>query len=373
MTPIQLGTIGLGAIRKVQDLWRGARSESYIDYTAPMRVEPLVLVDASASFLEATPQVLQSLTNLFAGYYTQAIALSNTVGKIEVLHHLDRLNPSRNPLDSGANSLGWMLSKESYKHKLPMPEDFSLAMETTGTPANTHPAVQKARGSETGFGRNTSDSMQSASDLSVGKMVMVEITDGQHKATFPISIRLMANIVPTANLVHILTVGSEETTSTKERWHAWKDGRLEFVRDLVFCNDLIDAHRKNLMQDKNDLYTNMLNRQRSNQLSTILSGNPSIATASNLAILTSDTVEQLELKVNGSLSNPRVREDIFKKTYLMIMAVIEPEWNRVTFYHRGIKNATTLSINSLKAANKGNGPDVAEILKAYQLGSSPSL
>jgi hypothetical protein len=67
------------------------------------------------------------------------------------------------------------------------------------------------------------------------------------------------------------------------------------------------------------------------------------------------------------------REAIFKKTYLMIVAVIDKEWERVTFYTRGIATATQLGSHDLKAANKNTGPDIAQILQAYQLGSSPSL
>jgi hypothetical protein len=57
----------------------------------------------------------------------------------------------------------------------------------------------------------------------------------------------------------------------------------------------------------------------------------------------------------------------------MIVAVIDKEWSRVTFYHRGLPDATEVSFRDLKVSSKGNGPDVSDILKAYTLGQAPRL
>lgn len=42
------------------------------------------------------PDVLQSLQSIFSGYYLQALAISTNIGKINVVKHLDKLNPNRN-------------------------------------------------------------------------------------------------------------------------------------------------------------------------------------------------------------------------------------------------------------------------------------
>lgn len=359
---LDLSSIGLAAIRKVTDLWRGAKADSLIDYTQVVRVEPLCLIDADCLFLESLPEVQQSLLSIFAGYYLQAVAISNTVGKVEVFRQLDKLNPQRNPVDSGADSAGWLMAQESYKHRLPTPNNRHMALE----------ADREDLGSGFAVGRDTTQTMRELANLSVGKILNVEITDGLHRATLPISIRLMASSMPSANLVHILSIGNQDN-SVKERYHAWKAGRLSFIKDLVFCQDLIDAHRKNLMADKDGLYASILKRNRGNQIATLVSGNPSVATASNIAVLSAQSVEALELKVNGRLKDFKTREAIFKATSLMLMAVIDPSYDRVVFYHRGINGHTDVSVRDLKAGNKGSGQDVSEILKAYQLGNSPSL
>jgi hypothetical protein len=57
----------------------------------------------------------------------------------------------------------------------------------------------------------------------------------------------------------------------------------------------------------------------------------------------------------------------------MFLVVIDKQYERVTFYHRGINQATELGVRDLKASQKGNGPDVSDILRAYTMGQNPRL
>jgi len=246
------------------------------------------------------------------------------------------------------------------------------ALQERGIKLQEQQYKDKLKSSEMGFGRDTISTLKELSNLSVGKLFTVEITDGLHKASMPIAIRLMASSLPSNSLVHILSINSQDN-SFKERYHGWKSGRLAFIKDLIFCQDLIDAHRKNLMSDKDGIYTNLVKRSNGNALSTILSGSPSVATASNLVVMSDATEAQLELRINGKLSDFKTREKVFKETYIMIMVVIDKQWERATFYHRGIPHATEVSMRDMKASNKGNGPDVSDILAAYRMGNSPSL
>lgn len=359
-----LNDTGLSLIRKIADLWAGAKADSLIDYTRSARVEPICMIDNDLVFWEELTEVQQSVLSIISGYYLQAWAISVNVGRIEVMRHLDRLNPSRSVIDSGVDSLGWVMAAESYKHRLPS-YDGSIAMEAER---------DKRKDFESGS-TITKETQQAVyrelANLSVGKLLNVTISDQGHTADIPVNVRLIASALASDSLVHILSVGNQDT-SAKERYHQWRSGRLEFIRDLVLCQDLIDAHTNNLMS-ADQVYSNMLKRRQGNRLSTLVSANPSIATASNVAVISSTSVEQLELKINGDLKDFKTRQKVFEATYLMLLVVVEKEWNRVTIYHRGIPLPTKVSVRDLKAANKGSGPDVGEILKAYRLGNAPSL
>lgn len=224
----------------------------------------------------------------------------------------------------------------------------------------------------TTFGSDALREIKEASNLSVGKMINLEIKHAGQVFQVPVAIRLVVNTIPSAQLVHILSL-SNEIMSGKERFHAWKAGRLEFVKDLLFCRDLVDAHRRNLMKDADSVYAKVVKNESKSFAAAILSGVPSVAAASNMIVCTTNTIEEVEMTMPGKFSDFHARQKIFEHTSLMIVAVIDKEWNRVTFYHRGIAEATEVSFRDLKASGKGSGPDVSDILKAYTLGNAPRL
>lgn len=274
---------------------------------------------------------------------------------------MDKLNPTR---DGSLISIGLdMISTESYKFSLPALEAIPLNPPENTTKVSTGTGAAHS---------NNIDMVSELTNLSVGKMLSVEISDGQNRVSIPISIRLMANAIPSSSIVHILSVGNKDTTFM-ERYHGWKSGRLEFIRDIVFCQDLIDAHKQEILKDKTGIYGEILKRRKNNALATIASGQPSIATASNILVCTSNTLRTLEGNIGKQMKDFNTRQKLFEGSYLMLIAVIDKEWDRVTIYHRGINLPTEVSMRDLKVSNRNTGPDVMEIMKAFQLGNSPIL
>jgi hypothetical protein len=345
---------------------------SLVEFTQSARVEPLCILGSDVVNLEFMPLVMQSLQSIFTGYYLQAIALTTQVNSVKVIKVLDKLNPNRtadlssmlsNAFESfkEANKKvlpNWRLATESYKWRLPTTKNVpALESEMLALEADS----------------NTQKVISELANLSVGKMVDVQISgeDGG-KMSIPISIRLIANRMPEPTLVHLMSLGSNDS-SFKERYHAWRAGRLSFVKDLILCQDIITAHKKALMTDKDGVYSEIINRVNKNKIVSMQSGDVSLASASNLFVISQNTAEAIEQKLYGKLSNPKIREKIFNTTYAMIIVVVDPYTEKVTFYHRGIAAASTMSVGDLKVANKGSGPDVSEIMKAFMAGSSPSL
>jgi hypothetical protein len=364
----------LNTVGKATDLLRSSKSDSLVQYTQPARAEPIVLLDYSIMNLPYMGEIMQAINSIFAGYYLQAVALSVNVGKIDVVRLLERLNPSRNPADQSAMMIGdRLLDMQSYRHRLPMPGE-NMSLEQFGFEDFKSGSAAGDTGHNTSatLGRDTISNAQEVANLSVGILMDVQIEDQGHKASIPVSIRLIVSSIAPRTLNNILT-NSEKDVSVKERYHAWRAGQLSFIKDLILCNDLIDTHRSTLMKDGSGVYAEILKRRNGNKLSTIMSGNPSVATASNIVVLSAQTVSELESTVGGKLANFKLRERIFKNTYLMLMVVVDPQWEHITIYTRGISIPTTLTVGEIKSNNKGKGIDVAEVLKAYQLGGSPTL
>lgn len=377
-------------------------TDSLIAYTQPARVEPITLLDADCMYLDITPEVTQSLLSIFAGYYLQAWAMSATLGNVSVMKQLERLNPSRDPIAAtlGRVAVGmesFAVSMEALgftKNRLPRPGDprnANLAMEAISLEADEkfenktkeeyrrREQEHKAHDIYENHVARTSQKVDDVKEvrelvnLSVGKLLKVNLKgDNGNSIDVPVAVRLLVNSIASDAMTHILSIGSKDL-SFKERYHAWRSGQISLVKDLILCSDLVDEHRKTLIKDTTGLYQQILARSKGNTLSGLVTGSMSVATASNIAIISSDTAARLEANIAGRLSNFPIRQKVFEKTYLMLMAVIDKERDRVTFYHRGIPEYSSLNAREIKAANKGSGPDVTDILNAYKAGTSPSL
>jgi hypothetical protein len=333
----------------------GSRPASLIEASQATRVEPITLIDSRVEHLPYITDVLQALTSIFTGYYLQAASLSINIGKIDVVKFLDRLNPSRDPWVGVLSTEALLLREDSYQTQLPVMGQ-PIGLENFGLEASQ-------------VGDNAKE-IRENTNLSVGKMVEVTIDQGDQKATFPINIRLIASVIDPTVLSHILTDGAKDV-SLAERWHLFRANQIEFIRDLILCQDLIDERKKILIRDKGQ-YAEILKRRRNNAISTFVTGNTSLATASNIVVVSQETINEIQRNQGFKLSSTAVRERIFKDTYLMLMVVIDANHDYVTIYHRSIDTPTELTVRQIKSSAKGSGPDITEILKAYQLGNSPS-
>lgn len=343
-------------------------SKSLSDVSKLTRVEPLLIISRDCMNLPYMVDINNSLLNIFAGYYLQAINILSSVKYCEVVKTLDMLNPQRNR-DSFFYAKEEIkgISVEDYKYSLPMSTNVSL--EADDSPDNIK-------------------MLNELSSLSVGKMlnVSIDVKDGYKKdkdgnstkepsykeITIPVTVRLMANVIANNSILHILANKTDDTTFD-ERWHAWRSGRISFWQDLVMCQDLIAEHGKAILKDDTGVLDKILARVRANRIVGLTKGTISLAQASNLFVISEQVAKELEFKLGGKLSNPKIREKAFENTYAMIIVVVDRDYERITFYTRNTAAAADFSINEIKAAGKGKGPDILDIMKQMQLGSPISF
>lgn len=377
---------GMDILRNTLKVLAQTSDGSLVGVTQSARVEPVTLIDADILTADVTPHLLQTLTSIFAGYYLRAFAMTSTVGDISIAGRLDPLSTHRNPLNS------FMVGVENYEDRLPfadlsnvidLPEDaitiiedqakqaeHSVALEASSTPVldkiNTSPAkVSTSLSKDAGI--------SDVSNMAVGKIINVTIESNGAKATIPIAIRLSCISMTSMALTHIMTSGGKDV-SFGERWAMYRHNGIS-LRDLVFAQDLIDEHKKNMQEDKSGVYLSMMQRRTSNNLSSIFSGpkGASVNNASNIVILSEETLAEITSRLGIDFTNFNARQKIFEGGYYMLLAVISKRWGRVRIYTRGIKEHTDVSNAQLVSSAKGTGPDIGDILSAFRAGSSPSL
>lgn len=361
------GTTALGAM--VQAVRNGTSISSLADLARPARVEPLVLVEQALQNQPFMENVMKMSLTQFTAYYMQAFNMLMNVGRIETLKVFDSLNPNRTfGQDSSALLRGTVLSQEDYMNGLPSLEDYdrqaipgflgSVSVEDDDTSA-------VPTGSDISGSAKT-EKLYEVENLSVGKLVSVEMKDGDVVSKFPVLIRLLATTVSTDMLSHIFTAGGRD--SWGERFELARAGMIRPIRDLIFGIDLLDEHRRALMNDTSGAYKAITDRRRNNVKKAAMSGVVSAADASNIAIITKETAKLIGQKMYGKLDTTAIRERIFNNSYLLLMVVVDERLEQVTVYHRGLDVATKFSLKEIAGNEKGRGQDITEIFKLLLAG-----
>lgn len=325
-----------------------ATPASIADIAKLTRVEPLVIVSPDCMNLDYMPSVNQSLLSLFCAYYLQAVNILSSVQNVEVVKFLDKLNPNR---DSTGFLLSDSLRKENrqLQYSLPVP-GVKMRMEAVKV-----------------------ESLNEAVNMSVGRMLEVTLSTSNEndvvtKTTLNIAIRLMVSSIPESSILSILSNGTMNSTAM-ERFHAYRSGQLEIIRDLILCQDMIDEKMKMAVNDTSGMGAEIHRRVANNRRFGILSNNPSLATASNIFVMSEELASQIEYKAGGKMSNYASRQKIFEASYAMIIVVINRETGRCKFFVRNQPDYATLGRKEIEMGGKGKGPDVMEIFRTLQTAS----
>lgn len=371
----------LKVLASLPETLRSAKAGSLVEYTKSTRVEPIVLMDRNVSMLPYATNILYSATYAVSAYYLQAVSLSVKVGKIDPVALLDKLNPSRDAAENAAQSLAGIFNHgiEGYQGKLPSfaqkttlvtsIEDFSSKVADEYLRQRNQDHKNRATVSPNS---EISKEINQAQNLSVGVLLNVELESEGSRAKIPVNVRLITSPVAPSTIVNIVSQAAGVEKATDERWYNWTAGQLATIRDMIFCQDLADKHRNTLIEDKSGIYKEMNRRKSQNKLSTLLSlgKRPSVATASNIMIITKETANEIEASLGGRLSSERIRNKIFDSTMLMLIYVVDTRYEMMTLYTRSIALPTEIPIKSLKSNDK-KAPDMLEMFNALRAGQPP--
>jgi hypothetical protein len=402
------------AFKMLADLPKG---ESLVGYAQAGSVEPTCLVDEDLRNNDMLPDTLQLAQSVFGAYYLRAFSMHNiSIGNASVSQRLDKFATRRSPSSSLVSSIA-RIGMEEFDERLvvdgevrELPDDIKsleeevlkdakvvalaqAAMESAPSPYTVkgqQPQGKNTPQSTYSVGMNP-DAFKNASDnlgnsnaqtafsksvdvnepvnLGAGRMINVTIKDNGREVCVPVLIRMNAFYMAPQPLTHILSAGSEDI-SFGARFKKWRHGGIDFWRDVVFCQDLIDAHKNNLKQDKTGIYLQMMQKRAKNGIAAALSGSLSANNASNIIVMSQATADALEMKIFGKLKDFNTRQKLFQAGYGMLMFVIDPRWGRVRMYTRDIPEYTELSERDLKGANKGGGVDIGDVLTSFRAGQS---
>lgn len=406
----------LGFLKKHPDVVRSMNTSSMTQYTKSTRSEPITMIDQNIANLEEMPDLMATLTSIYAAMYAQSfsIAINHEIGDVKVLQTLDKINPNRSKMEGVLALAGGLsleqLSLPDYTKDIVSNESV-ISFEAVkvkndktswhSAAANVYDDVQQRRADKKngvkpkqGNGKATAEDddtekpnkdrtesstdiqaiSQFMSNLSTGILFEVTVEADHRKVSIPISVRLLANRMPSQMLINLFTAAVRNQTA-KERFREWRSGGINLWSDVILCRDILKTYRTNLIKDSSGMFNEVLRRKASNQVAGAISGNPSISQISNIVIVSTETMETFERESSKKLNQGNTRDLIFNNTQTLILAVVNRTRETVTLHYHDISVPTTVTFKELKSSGgkSGGGPDVMEILKAYQMGNGINL
>lgn len=346
---------------------------SVIEYSGVANNILTATIEDRLTHHDVTSNILKLCTNLYAGYYTQAVSLMATVGNIQVRQVLDRLNPKRdlvaNTKDAVLNN--WHSIESAYQYPVWVNTP-SYSLEDNAWDINNTDKHDGSAGVNSNGSKNINAWASEAPNLGLGKIFEVEICANNSKATIPVRVVISPIACNSAMFMSMYAEGNLNNTFMN-RIKRWQIGELSTIGDMILCNDIISEKAKILKQDKLGIVKELEKRRLANKLSTLITNKTSIATASTISVITKDTANELSLSLGGKLTDARIRDLVFLKSGLVIMAIVDEMYETVTLYFRGENHSNQLTFKECQMASKGNGPNPMEILKAFQAGQVPNI
>lgn len=384
-----------GVPKEVTDTAKQVRDDSYDSLVKNTRVEPFCILDSTLVDLPYTETLLHVSLNILTGYYLQAVSLLNHGNGIPPITMLRRLSPEGGLRMMNSEQFSTAMDSfytrslvtESYKGNqskqkivkspyvlpatAPVKDDVeftihpdiaaAIAEANSNSPYRTTESVTPEEGTAT-F-KNVNMVEVKKSNLIVGKMLTIEFNTGEDKKSIPINVSVRYDITetPPALLVKHLAQGSPDSSFTT-RLRKLRAGKIKFWSEFVFATDLLDEQRKLMLMDKNNLLSNIIKRRGMNQINAATGGGRNYGVSSNCMIISTTTLQQAERILKGDLTTPRVRDAMFKTMSLLLLIVVDKEYERFTFYFRNKPNPTTVSAKVLKSGLGGDKEDNLEAL-----------
>lgn len=372
---------------------RGLAANSMVQYTRATRCEPITMIDHRIIHDASLPDLMATLTTIYAAMYSQSfsLAINQEIGDIKIMKTLEKINPNRSKLEAGLALASGLEShsltlpdyskiEENFKIKNTVSMEFAAPEygDKVGNVYGSADSVANGNNKTQQLGNtkevdvDTDAITKFHSNLSTGILFNVEVQATDRTVTVPIQVHLLANSLGSDNVLSLLESAVKNRTA-KERYREWRAGGLSFWKDVVLCRDILRADRKKMIKDKTGMIEEIVNRRNNNRIAGLFSGNPSISNVSNILVVSKETINEFQRQSHKKITDHKVRDTIFNSTQIMIMAVVDPDYETVTLYYHDINVASTATFKDIKSKNGKGNLDPMEVLRAYQMGNGIRL
>lgn len=369
-------------------------------------VAPITLVSSNLKSTKELYDIQQGILNIYAAFYIQAVSiLSTKIADARILKILDSVNPDRDlntvttalSIESNNNAIKPLYTKTTEDQYVENVRKY-LSLEGLDIGAKTirgrkrisvesvlEDVVEdmvdltntKDRSEKSAVGATSLQRVDSfeKSEKTVGKVIEVSFQvgkDNKEKVTVPVVIRLDNMIIPGEVLTNIMTM-NEDSIRLGSRFKDMLAGRISPIKDFLLCSDLIKKQKSTLMKDPSRAYASLLARINNSKLYSILSRNVSLSTISGIMIISEVEENEIRGAIGGDLTNKKTRNMVFDNSSVMIIAVVDREWETVKIFVRDLDNYSEIPFSRFKDSTTGNTDALTEVFKSMSVGRVPTF
>lgn len=406
--------IGRNMLGNVGDV----RAKSLSQYSTDLQLRPVFAIEKEILNDEKIDVLMQAGLANYAGFYIVALSIDNTINGVRVGKMVGKYSPNRDAVGSALDLLGENIasvSREDFKVDIPeydkptlstlgfksgmrsipsLPDAYlkQLELRTEAAYATREEAQAEADKINAANAKEKAeqpdakaapvypstkiaeqamrDEINKLQSLAIGRILTVTVSRDKQSADINMVLKPELKSLRSNLLIDVANL-SNKPTSMRDRFIAYfKRGTIASMLDYLVCLDLIQAHRRALVQDTAGYYEKVHDRIVNNKVAALLTGEFSVGTVANTWIISDTTALRLQASIGGKLDNYTIRNKFMEKSGVMTLIVYNPDHQRVYIYNHGIEDVTDIGINYLIKKSESKSFDM-DIFKMLSQGSAP--
>lgn len=384
------GELSLGGILDAIQTFEDATSTSLFQYTKRAVIMSRVFIEKNLAGEEILTPLMLNIMNIYTGLIMTALNMNQYVyGSKKVRDAMsvvatESLSEAPADLQSKFNDyfLGsqakLMLSDRSKRELHAGMEgisDINLT-HSDGTPfgENEYPT---SIGSVKDAGIVPNDIKETT--LPSGRVIAVDFgsNKGANGGTFKVNmyLQLLPTFIPT-DVAHQF-IEMNFTPSVRQRWMQVSAGEISFFKDFLLGQDRRRKRFKALRDDKTGALKEMIERQENNLSSSWLKLAQVTPERQNIAntilIFEKNSFDRACNNAGLKFKDFNSRQKFFNKTFSMIVATVDPMYNRIDMYYHGLNAMSTFTFDQMKKNSKTEAVDLMAMMKTFANGMAPKF
>lgn len=366
-----------------------SNGQSLMKLLKPYIIEPTIFVTNNARFSneEKLHDVISEQIDLFACFYTQAFKVLTQINGVEGSTAIKLLSSSGYDYDLGD------LGKEKV---LP------VALKTISNLSFDQEVSQFINSKYISFGNESKDFATMKRETEV-RDVNKSDKKGEHTTQYgyqirnfiiktpvlvrkasdngnfvntpimteiPITIKANIVFVPSEELYNAIEPKSQEKSFVR-RWDEYRAGSITLT-DLIFCGDLVNSYKDNLIKDKSNIIKH-LNGTQIHAMGKAIGnkGRQGYDRFYNMYVVTKDESEVIERRIKGRLDNNSTKEDLFMKLNALQFMVLDNTMDVGVLYLKDISKGSVIPYKYI--GRRKENSDISEVMKSLFSNKMPQF